>query len=284
MKKAVLLCCLVLFVAPRPARASDAVVLDISDCGRDCGTSSGGLTKYDLLSAGQQIKTGSTHQTVTLLYSDGRRVPVIPSKSVYTVEPSTVFLGVAWDNLWQTIKGALARGREERGTLLSRGPAFRLKMSCLADGSAQVAAGVYTLGVAWEGGVAPFAVTVTNPAGHLVVTEDHLTHHELVVRTHQLQLSAGRYRITVADSSRPAVSPLQGSFAVVPALPPTPDAIALLPEPQRTIAAADWLAWSDDPSHCYAAYLSLMPLTFGPAADTDAIATQADIREYAVHR
>jgi hypothetical protein len=113
-------------------------------------------------------------------------------------------------NVWQMFGDLIRRRRSGEGSLVTRGRELALLPPDLARGSARVTVGLRPFAVAWYGGVAPFAVTVSGPSG-IIVSEAGLDAQVLRLQDPR-NLMAGTYTVTVRDAVGANVS---GAFTAI---------------------------------------------------------------------
>ena len=136
----------------------------------------------------------------------------------------------------------------------------------LAHGFAEIGPGARVFAVCWQGGEAPYAVTLRDGAGHTLAAETGLSGSELILASHPLSFAAGTYDLDVTDA---AGGHVDGQFKVVAPelLPPGPDANGA-----AAVSAAE-AADRAGSAFRYEAYLRVVPAAVGaPGSAADQLA------------
>lgn len=126
-----------------------------------------------------------------------------------------------------SIGDRLTRSRD-RGSVpmitRSEGP-LRAAFEGAEAGEAIIASGERRLAFAWQGGVAPFSVRLSEPGGALLVDEHEIMSRTLILRKPR-RLSEGTHTLEVADAS--GDPPLVVQLVAGPEAPPVGDAASAM--------------------------------------------------------
>jgi hypothetical protein len=136
----------------------------------------------------------------------------------------------------------------------------------LSRGFAEVGPGARMFAVCWQGGDAPYTVSLRNAAGQTLVLEKGLSGTELILASKPVAFTAGAYDIDVSDAQG---AHADGRFTVVAAamLPPGGDATG--PAAVTAAEAADRAG----AQYRYEAYLRVAPAAIGaPGSAADQLA------------
>jgi len=110
----------------------------------------------------------------------------------------------------------------------------------LRRGSAKLGSGVRVFGVCWQGGAAPYEVTLRDRAANVVVHEAGLRSQELVEVSKTIDFAPGPYFIELTDGS---ARHTEGQFTVVEATtlpaPLTADSVSAHVAAAKTLVRAD---------------------------------------------
>ncbi|MBS0472136.1 MAG: hypothetical protein JSR60_13765 [Proteobacteria bacterium] len=226
-----------------------------------------------------------------IVLSVGGSLPVVDGASgPYVVHKGWRVLPTRLRNLLAMIGSAFARDAaadELPGAPAgARGPdalppPLALGIDGIADGSAHIAAGPRRFGVAWRGGVAPYAVAVRAPDGRTVVNVMDLKHCELAIASHPISFVPGAYTVEIRDATGRSVV---GHFKVDDSLPAVPE--DLFPpdtdDDVKTLLAAMWRAHEGPRALRYEAYLELLALIGDPKLD-DTVENQIGYLKHVSH-
>jgi hypothetical protein len=275
------------------AAGAAGYVLSIQQCQMGCVRVHDGhsvtLSRYDEVFAGDTVLVSNLSGRVTLIYyNEAGRTAVMRENSPYVVRAARPGWAAAAANFLDTIRSGLMRSKTNYAVLVTRGnepngqPPSGFKPRCLEMGRARIGNGTRILGFAWYASAPPYDVTVYDPAGAVLLRETGLKRSEFAKISAPVTLGLGMHRVVLSDG---AGRQIERKFEVIDAraVPVAPAGLlnSTISPGTQTLLRADWLAWSGAGGFCYEAYLSLIPLTYGEAADPDARTIQSEIRDVA---
>jgi hypothetical protein len=208
---------------------------------------------------GDRVVVAKPGVHLVIRYVDSRVVEITTAPKPYPVQsaavsknPISAFAEALLRNMTRETE-TVRRNSRTRGTCPPQG-ALRLAMAGLSGGTARIASGARYPMLQWVGGACNFHVVIGRPGEKPLVDEDGIDTRQLIINSHTVTFTPGRYEITVTDAEMKTV---HGAFTAVDSGIPSLPADGIDDAEVHAVVSSAALMDRHDPTLAYEAYLRL---------------------------
>lgn len=189
--------------------------------------------------AGDVVFLRDTASRIVLELGGGKSVDIGGSLARYNVEGEIPTGDDAWSILTAIGNVLAGDGEEIPDNMAAKGDGDELKMPLAVHGANLIGKGERSLWIAWNGGKAPFVVSIAQDGRNTVLPETDRRETEIAVK------AGDRLTVSIADADRRAVTIRFRQRDSLPAVPDSMRTAAPGPAADVLVSAA-WLATVDN--------------------------------------